>query len=471
MLMVASEANSVASFLSLGKETMLRFGASVPPFTMDGQWWRLFTARFLTSSPAFLPVFLWPLYVAAKQTERSFGTVEMLLIFIGSAVCTTLAGLAFSPPDRMTVGSVGPTLALAATWLCSNLAGPDDNQPSARWRWWICSFGLLALFLAFGAFVGSLDYPSLVAGTAFGAITGIMFAIAKKLQWKMPLARSITIAVVTALFAIAFTSQLSAPPYFASDSKKVRLAINWFNQESAYLVDAQLALIKTFDARTMTESDVENTLAPLRARWQTLGNQLSEAAKYPTVPDAKAVAIAAQHVTTNLNLIDSLVYAARLKNNLDHKGAEAQILALSAEAKAKIYLSAPTVHKDLVPLLQAMMSIQDAFRDMEPGNRAGTLKPERGLELVAALNARSVTLEEEAAALRLRLPATEESRLTAIQELAQAYQKLGELSTDFYKMQISLAENTAQLEERRKSEKRQTDAYNRQVEEDLRKIK
>ena len=81
---------------------LLRFGAKYGPAILGGDYWRLITAVFLHDGLLHLGVNSYALYIMGRETERFFGHVRYLIIYLlagGVSVVTSYLAdsrLAFS---------------------------------------------------------------------------------------------------------------------------------------------------------------------------------------------------------------------------------------------------------------------------------------------------------------------------------------------------------------------------------------
>lgn len=462
--MLFAEPNRIGALFGWSKETSLRFGASVAPYTMDGQWWRLLTARFVTSSVALLPLFAWPLYLSAREIERAFGPVAMLLIYCGSSLCASLGTLAFLPPDRMSLGTVGPTFALASSWLAYRLWVRSAPTPTVKRKWWIISFALLGLILVPGVLSGSLDYGSLFVGTCFGFLAGSALASLRNPP-KNPLAiRSAAIAVLAAVIGGALFAYAPQPPYFASQATLVHKTMEFFNQENAALIEARASQVRQFDIDTLTERKARAALMPLKERWQVLGRQLAEAAQYPAAPDGEAVAIAAKHVRTNIEMLDSIIEAARMKESFVQKTDEVRRQLQVAESLSKTELSVPTVRRELLPLLGELLALRNRHSELALQITADaphtSVQPEELFELASRLG----KVDQDAAVLLPQYIGSDARLLESVRGVARALLALNRLQVDYIAIAQRLASVTTHAREQQDAVKQQAETYNRQRE-------
>lgn len=460
--MLYAEPNPLGALFGWSKEISLRFGASVAPYTMDGQWWRLLAARFIASSIVLLPLFAWPLYLSARQVERALGPATMLLLYCGASLCASLATLVFLPPDRMSLGTVGPTIALASSWLAYRLWVRPAAVPAVKRKWWMISFGLLALLLLPGALSGSLDYGSLSAGACFGLVAGSALAALRKLPKDTQASRSAAVAALAAVLGGTLFALAPQPPYLASQGALVRKTMEFFNQENAALIEARASLVKKFDAGALTEKEARTALVPLKERWQVLDRQLAEAGRYPATPDGGAVPIAAKHVRANVELLDSIIEAARMKELFMQRAGEVRKQLQVAESLSKTELSVPTVRREFVPLLGELLALRNRHSELALQLTADPVQTGVQSEELSALAARLAKLDEEAAALLPRYIGRDARLLESVRGVARALLALNQLQAGYIAIIDGLASATARMRDQQDAIKQQVETYNRQ---------
>jgi rhomboid protease GluP len=76
---------------------LLPFGSNFGPYTLDGQWWRLFTAMFLHFGIAHLAFNMLGLWSLGKLTERLFGSARYLFLYLFAGLCGSCASLLWHP--------------------------------------------------------------------------------------------------------------------------------------------------------------------------------------------------------------------------------------------------------------------------------------------------------------------------------------------------------------------------------------
>jgi membrane associated rhomboid family serine protease len=76
---------------------LIRWGADFGPLTTHGQWWRLLTAAFVHVGLMHIALNMWALLSGGIFTERLFGNLGFLTLYLLSAIGGNLASVAWQP--------------------------------------------------------------------------------------------------------------------------------------------------------------------------------------------------------------------------------------------------------------------------------------------------------------------------------------------------------------------------------------
>ncbi|MFI5413942.1 MAG: rhomboid family intramembrane serine protease, partial [Candidatus Lutacidiplasmatales archaeon] len=96
----------IAWYLAMGlwpraspDDTLLAYGAKAGPLMLDlGQYWRLITANLVHKDVVHIAVNLFVLFNFGGALENAFRPLDTLMVFVASALGTTLASFAFGDP-------------------------------------------------------------------------------------------------------------------------------------------------------------------------------------------------------------------------------------------------------------------------------------------------------------------------------------------------------------------------------------
>ena len=147
---------------------LLRWGANVPTWVHQGQWFRVVSALFLHTSVWHGAMCGVTILSLGYLLERLLGWERFILLFLGSGVVGTAAG-ALTRSTFMSVGASPAIFGLLAgfavlSWRLRLALPIGLRQPL---RWWIFMLGINLMLPAFWPLA---DFTALAASFAFGGI-------------------------------------------------------------------------------------------------------------------------------------------------------------------------------------------------------------------------------------------------------------------------------------------------------------
>lgn len=84
-------------FMTPSVEDLLAWGANFTPYTVGGEWWRLFSCMFLHVGIIHLAFNMWILNDIGKLVERLYGNTLFLFLYVGSGLFGSIASAAINP--------------------------------------------------------------------------------------------------------------------------------------------------------------------------------------------------------------------------------------------------------------------------------------------------------------------------------------------------------------------------------------
>ena len=90
----------------------LAWGANFGPATLDGQWWRLFTALFIHFGLLHLALNILALWDIGRLVERLLGPTRFVLLYLGSGVIGNLVSLVVQGNQAVSGGASGAIFSL-----------------------------------------------------------------------------------------------------------------------------------------------------------------------------------------------------------------------------------------------------------------------------------------------------------------------------------------------------------------------
>ena len=169
-LLAVMGATFVLEMLASGasnSDTLIGFGASLRPYFIDGQYWRLVMPMFLHLSLAHLALNLLGLYLFGPLLERAYGCGRFALVFLGGGIAGSLASMLFS--QQLGAGASGGILGVCAALVLIRYRRPALLPRDARA---VCGSQLVAgigLTLASGWLIPGIDNWAHLGGLVGGA--------------------------------------------------------------------------------------------------------------------------------------------------------------------------------------------------------------------------------------------------------------------------------------------------------------
>lgn len=181
----------------------LAWGANIGPYTLSGQWWRLFTYMFLHEGLMHIAFNMWCLWDLGALCESLYGRWTFGALYLLTGVGGGLASVAWNP-GTFSVGASGAIFGLAGALLASFYLG-EFSVPRAALSGPLKSLAFFVGFnLFFGQVVGGIDNACHIGGLITGLILGALIARVAP-QHDRPLRRAAVLSVVAlALVGTAF---------------------------------------------------------------------------------------------------------------------------------------------------------------------------------------------------------------------------------------------------------------------------
>jgi len=174
VLAFVAQCLSVARGSDLGGSGLGFWAANIGPLTIDGQWWRLFTAIFVHSNLLHLLLNMWALWNIGRLTERLFGNRAYLGLYLGAGLIASMATLAWDPA-RGSVGASGAIFGLFGAFL-AYLIRPGDLPHGVFRSHWVPTLLFVAFNLVSGALDTATDNAAHVGGLLGGFALGLVLA-------------------------------------------------------------------------------------------------------------------------------------------------------------------------------------------------------------------------------------------------------------------------------------------------------
>lgn len=111
VLVFVITASVSGDWMDVSWRRLLDFGAAYAPFTTSGSWWRLFTPMFLHADFLHLAFNMLMLWYMGRFLERLLGQAPFAVLYVGSGVVASVAGL-YLTPGVISVGASGALFGL-----------------------------------------------------------------------------------------------------------------------------------------------------------------------------------------------------------------------------------------------------------------------------------------------------------------------------------------------------------------------
>jgi membrane associated rhomboid family serine protease/cytochrome c-type biogenesis protein CcmH/NrfG len=195
-LAMAFASGSVVDFPG---QTLARFGANYGPWTLSGQWWRLFTYMFLHGGLMHIAFNMWCLWDLGALCESLYGRWTYAAIYLITGIAAGIGSLAWNPVT-LSVGASGAIFGLAGALIASFYLG-EFSLPGIAIKGTLRSLLFFAGFnIFFGSVVSGIDNAAHFGGLISGLILGALIARLAP-QHDAPLRRIGVVGVVAALVA------------------------------------------------------------------------------------------------------------------------------------------------------------------------------------------------------------------------------------------------------------------------------
>jgi rhomboid protease GluP len=154
---------------------VLPFGANFGPFTLNGEWWRLITGCFLHFGVIHIAMNMIVLYQVGIFTEKLYGNVRYLVMYLLAGVGGNLAGL-YIHPNTVSAGASGAVFGVYGA-LLAYLVVQRGVVPNASAASIAKSSGIfLAINIVYGLRSPNTDMTAHIGGFITGFLVGALLA-------------------------------------------------------------------------------------------------------------------------------------------------------------------------------------------------------------------------------------------------------------------------------------------------------
>jgi len=318
-------------------QDLLAWGANLGILTVNGQWWRLFTALFVHFSWLHLLLNMWALWNIGRLSERLFGHATLLCLYLVAGVLASLTSVAWDP-SISSVGASGAIFGLFGAFLAFLSRRRREIPSSVVRRHWISTSAFVLFNLISGAIQPGIDNASHVGGLLSGFVLGLILArpLDRDNRGFLPIKQSLTAAAFVAVLVIAGVWQVKGI------GSQLTIPEQYFRRHSAYVSgEAQnLQLWNTLALRagagSISDAELglrfEQEILPF---WRTQNDQLQKENKTLKGPEREYALLVADFVKLRYDWATTLIDAT--KNNDSGRAAEAvQLMVKTGAASARL---------------------------------------------------------------------------------------------------------------------------------------
>lgn len=154
---------------------LLAWGANFGPLTVNGQWWRTFSALFIHLNLLHLALNMWALWNVGRLSERLYGPGTLSFLYVSTGTIASLSSIAWDP-SLSSVGASGAIFGIFGAFFAF-LCRQRRQIPSAIVRkHWISTSVFVLFNLVSGATQPGIDNAAHVGGLLSGFLIGLILA-------------------------------------------------------------------------------------------------------------------------------------------------------------------------------------------------------------------------------------------------------------------------------------------------------
>jgi membrane associated rhomboid family serine protease len=262
-------------------QELLNWGSNFGLLTVNGQWWRLFTALFVHFSLLHLLLNMWVLWNVGGLCERLFGRTTLLFLYVSAGVLASLTSVAWNPGDS-SVGASGAIFGLLGAFLAFLSQQRHQIPPTIVRKHWISTSAFVLFNLVSGAIQPGIDNAAHVGGLLSGFVLGFMLArpLDRETRRYFPIRQSLAAAAFIATCILAAIWQVKGI------GSELTIPEQFFRRHSAY-ANGEAQNIQLWNALAQRASAGSISVAELAQRfeqdilpfWQTQKDQLEKESK------------------------------------------------------------------------------------------------------------------------------------------------------------------------------------------------
>jgi rhomboid protease GluP len=211
------------SWISPLTDQVLRWGADYGPYTLSGQYWRLFTSMFLHFGIIHLAGNMWCLWSLGQLAEKLLGSISLVCIYLLTGVGASLLSLGWDPM-RVSAGASGAIFGIAGALISVLYFGKLGLQPEGvrKLLGYVVRFAFLNLLIGLQ---GHIDNMAHLGGLVTGLLIGFFLSRTFNLAPEERPARRNMIFVISAIVLLVLFVPVVKAKLYAVDFGKGQAAL------------------------------------------------------------------------------------------------------------------------------------------------------------------------------------------------------------------------------------------------------
>jgi membrane associated rhomboid family serine protease len=349
-------------------QELLAWGANFGPLTVNGQWWRLFTALFVHFSLLHVLLNMWALWNIGRLSERLFGHGTLPFLYVAAGVLASLTSIAWDP-SHSSVGASGAIFGLFGAFLAFLSRQRHQIPTTILRKHWISTSAFVLFNLISGAIQPGIDNAAHVGGLLSGFVLGLILArpLDREVREIFPIKQTVAALAFVAVLAITAVWQVKGI------GSQLTIPEQYFRRHSAYISgEAQnLQLWNTLAQRagagSISDAELgqrfEQEILPF---WRTQNDQLQKENETLKGPGREYALLVADFVKLRYDWASALIDAT--KNNDSSRVAEAvKLMAKTSAVSARLERIGIRARMDHRPRALAATPLVTKMRELFTG--------------------------------------------------------------------------------------------------------
>ena len=196
---------------------LLKGGANYGPFTLAGDWWRLFSNLFVHTDIIHLVVNMFILAIFGSKVEQLFNTRRFCLAFLLTGLCASTGSL-YMDSEAVGCGASGAICGLCGVLASFSLYHCIRQKDRKLYLLsFLATIGSLICYNVLLAIMGGIDYAAHITGFISGFLLGMIYMYGTRFQTTSA-RNTVSILGELAIFAVCLFSFLALskniPDYF-----------------------------------------------------------------------------------------------------------------------------------------------------------------------------------------------------------------------------------------------------------------